>query len=145
MSIFNGEVGINFTTIWGPKPSDDLIQTWVDRANEGTYYYRLRISNYATVSFSNVLMLRINSNHLKVYPTIISRGELLKVEGLDDGQYEVIFYNIAGISKKLMVSMNKGQVVIENVSNSLKPGVYWIAFINNKNRMHSIAQILVLK
>lgn len=107
----------------------------VDKPGEGTWYYRLKVSNglTGTVSFSPVLMFtNAASEAPQLYPSLLKAGTVFHIRALPDGAYLAACTAGNGTATSFPVYVRNHRAEL-SLPAGLMPGIYFVSLINQQH------------
>ncbi|HWK04868.1 MAG TPA: hypothetical protein VNS58_14605 [Puia sp.] len=134
------------TTISSAAPSLSMKYTDMSGISGSVFYYRLKVTIPSGSSqYSNTLALHGDGADAgwKIYPTVAERSQRLKLQGIRDGDYTVVFYDYGGGSRKVPVHVLNQEAWIDPPSGGLVPGIYWLQLSGNGQAIAGGAKVFV--
>jgi hypothetical protein len=86
-------------------------------------------------------VIPLTENEISIYPSLLSSGEELNVEGLE-GTSTIIFMDVNG---KVVKEQKVNETGNAKISISLSPGIYFVKIATSKNQKHATKKIIVNK
>ena len=97
--------------------------------NAATLYYRLQIvSATGPVSYSRIISLHEEQTGAgwRIYPTMITPDQPLKLQGLPDDHYAVLFFDLQGRRQAVNIRVRNKEALVRQPFGALRPGFYWL-------------------
>ena len=94
-----------------------------------TLSYRLQIlSASGTISYSRIITLHDPQTGAawRIYPTMLTPGQPLRLQGLPDGHYTVLIYDLNGTRRPIDISVLNKETRVPQPPGGLIPGLYWL-------------------
>ncbi|HTI07723.1 MAG TPA: hypothetical protein VL832_04175 [Puia sp.] len=143
--------GTAYSNIWSDRVSmagASLPGEYIDKfiMGAGIYYYRLKITDASgSVQYSQTLTLHGNGpgKGWKIYPTMIAPRQQLKLQGITDGYYTAIFYDMGGSYRKVAFRVLNREAWIDQPPGGLLPGIYWLRITGNGQALTGGTKIFI--
>ena len=138
------EDGINFITIHSQLALGGFDNgSYLDKPVNGTYYYRVKTDVQGQEYYGEVVKVRVGlDQQVKVYPTILSKGTNLTVEGLNSGIYQGVIVSPDGKQINFTQTINSSVTTI-TLPICTASGIYFVYFINADHRLSNVSKIII--